>query len=294
MNFDTDGMMQPEVEVILQSQVKGALPISTVRLRYWKPIHGEFLTHRVFSKNASSSRAIPVGRLAESTVDDLYLPRFRKNQPGMQAGGYLSEEEQAEAEHIWTKAAHACYQASLVLSDKDGLNVHKQWANRMLEWFGYINVLVTSTDWQNFFDLRLETNPDGSPVPQDEMYLLAKKIMDALDDAESNVLKPGDWHLPYITDEDRAIYNLPDLKKVSAARCASISYETVDGKIMTASKSVDLCDKLLKLNHWSPFEHQAMADEKIDGYWAHGSLHANFEGYAQWRHFLMEQNARMY
>jgi hypothetical protein len=281
--------MKHEVEVILKSQVKGAPPISTVRTRYWRPIHGEVMTYRQFSRNASSSRAIPVEKLAAAS-DDVLVPRFRQNQAGMQAGDWLSENNQAEAEVIWRDAAEYCLVAARELAT---LGVHTQWANRMLEWFGSINTLITSTEWDNFYLQRIMLNEDGFPVPQDEMYELACSIKEAVEAAPIQHLEPGQWHLPFT--DDLMLHQihgdfeyLQTAKKISAARCASISYQTVDGKIMSADKAESLCDKLLDREHWSPFEHQAMADLKIEGQWAHQSWHANYTGYSQWRHMLMD------
>jgi hypothetical protein len=165
----------------------------------------------------------------------------------------------------------------------------------MLEWFGFINVQATATDLDNFFKLRTETNLDGTPVPQDEMYFLALAMKEALDNATLQFIRPGEWHLPWITFEDMDMLNAghdPDalelLKKISAARSASISYETVDGKPLGIVKAISLCEKLLEKQHMSPFEHQAMADERIEGAWAHRPLHRNYTGYAQWRGFLEE------
>lgn len=278
-----------EVQVIAKSSCEGCPDITTVRLRYWRPIHAELMTHRIFSRNASSSRAVPVEKLAKSTEDSIFVPKFRKNKPGMQPGDPLAPIDQAYAYGIWNDTAHVCLRAARELSDPNGLNVHKQWANRMMEWFGFINVLVTSTEWNNFFSLRLETNPDGTPVPQDEMYDLACTLNDRISRFPARKLKPGEWHLPWILEDERIIYSDVQQKRISAARSASISYETVDGKPMDASKALTLCDKLMEKKHYSPFEHQAMADQRISGAWAHRSLHANFQGWAQWRKLLEEQ-----
>lgn len=284
-------MAKPEVEFILGSKVKDAPPISTLRLRYWRPIHSEFMTHRAFSRNASSSRAIPVNKLASSTEDNIFIPKFRENKSGMQPGPHLQPTKQQRAEEIWKSAAEYCLYASQKL---DELGVHKQWANRPLEWFGYINVLVTATEWDNFFELRTAIEEQtGFPIPQDEMYDLAMEIKDVLWAAEGQnlyqTLRPGEWHLPYVTKGETQALTLQDQLWVSAARCASISYQTVDGKEMTVEKARELGERLEARKHWSPFEHQAKADCKIEGAWAHRSLHANFTGWAQNRHIMMER-----
>ena len=275
-----------EVETILSSVAEGCPRISTLRLRYWRAIHSEFMTHRAFSRNASSSRAIPVERLAESTANNLFIPVFRKNRKGMQPGDYLSHQDQLLAQNIWSQAADACLRASEELSK---LGVHKQWANRPLEWFGYINVLVTSTDWGNFLELRTAVEEGtGLPIPQDEMYELARTIESHLKAVVPQVLKPVEWHLPYVKEEEKSL-DIECQKTISAARCASISYQTVDGKEMSLERALELGHRLIERKHWSPFEHQAMVDYRIDGEWAHRSMHANYTGWCQNRHFLMKR-----
>jgi hypothetical protein len=209
--------------------------------------------------------------------ENLFVPTFRQNRPGMQPGPVLSPGDQEAAENVWRYAAQVCVDASKSLAD---LGVHKQWANRLTEWFGYINVLVTSTDWENFFKLRLETDLEGYPVPQDEMYELACKMNEALRYSQPRELQPGEWHLPFITAHDRSMYSIEDQKKLSSARCASISYETVDGQEMTPDKAFAINKKLSEKEHWSPFEHQAMADPEYENKFAH----ANYNGWAQYRH----------
>ena len=236
------------------------------------------MTHRAFSRNASSSRAVPVAKMVQTVVDEnLFVPSFRQNRPGMQPGEPLSTEDQAAAELIWKDAANVCRTASEALAH---LGVHKQWANRLTEWFGYINVLVTSTDWDNFFKLRLETDFEGYPVPQDEMYELACKMDAALRHSIPRELKPGEWHLPFITEGDRVQYSLEDQKRLSSARCAGISYETVDGREMTPEAAFRINRNLSEREHWSPFEHQAMSDPTYENKHAH----ANYNGWAQYRH----------
>jgi hypothetical protein len=274
-----------DVEVIAASVGGDAPPIYTMRLRYPRMVHSELMTHRVFSRNASSSRAIPVSKLASTTQDEIYIPKFRLNQAGMMPGDFLTPDQQKQAEILWVSNARYNIETARQLAE---IGVHKQWANRILESFGYINVLVTSTEWDNFFELRTETNPDGTPVPQDEIYELACSMKLAMENATVTKIRGGEWHLPYVTQEEREDFSIAQLKKISAARCASISYQTVDGKPMNWEKAVSLCDKLLEKKHFSPFEHQAMADAKIDGFWCHKKLHANYVGWCQWRGFLSE------
>jgi hypothetical protein len=254
--------------------------LTCFKLRYPKMVHGDFMTHRVFSRNASSSRAIPTMRLA---AVDMYVPDFRVNKSGMQPGAYLTDEDQSLAEDIWRSAASQCLHAANTLANARGLNVHKQWTNRMLEWFGYINVIVSATDYLNFIGLRTELDEAMNPMAQDEIYFQAEGIRALLASHEPTRLNDGEWHLPLILDEERAMPT-KDLLWISAARCAGISYETVDGQPMTIDRAKKVCNKLLTSRrvHASPFEHQGMADP----FNRHPELHGNFTGWIQHRKML--------
>jgi thymidylate synthase ThyX len=285
--------------------------IDTLQLRYPRMVHADFMTHRVFSRNASSSRAIPHASLTVRDAD-IYVPRFRKNKPGMQPGAFLSTDEQEKAERIWRDMAEYVLNATRELSDKSGLNVHKQWVNRPLEWFGYIEVLVTSTEWSNFDALR-----DHSDA-QDEIEALAKEMKRVRDRAAPTLLKPGQWHLPYVQEEDvehvtRLLRSdaIPEdvacvsaalrkllaldvsprdaiLLAVSAARCCRVSYSKHDGARPSLS---DDMRRYLQLagsdpKHASPLEHQArpifgLLDEQFQG---------NFRGFTQFRKYLPNEN----
>lgn len=279
-------------QLLLYSENESDQKIATFKLRYPKMTHGDFMTHRVFSRNASSSRAIPTKRLLES---DMYVPDFRKNQAGMQPGEYLNERDQYIAQKIWRETAETCIHAAGLLSDPL-LGVHKQWTNRMLEWFGYINVIVTTTDFANFIGLREELNEDGWPMAQDEIFYQAVAIRDLLEVNIPKKLRQGEWHLPFILDFEREKLPTAQLLRISAARCAGISYETVDGQPMTIERAEKVCDKLLtaKRVHASPFEHQAQADP----FNRYPELHGNFsqpphlKGWVQHRKLIANECIR--
>lgn len=295
-----------QAEVIASSISPAGDRIDTLKIRYPRMVHADFMTHRVFSRNGSSSRAMPSVTLLK---DEPYVPEFRHNQPGMQPGAHLSLENQQEAEAIWNSAVLVCQTAAAMLSSKDGLNIHKQWTNRMLEWFGYITVVVTATNWSNYLGLR--DHPDA----QDEIIWQAQAVKDALAGAVPTKLRYGEWHLPFVRQEDveftreflrtvsprhlREIQAEIDfafksfsfmtaedklLLVQSASRCARTSYRNFDGSRMTLEKDVET---FLKLGsspiHASPFEHQAKPyDAAYDDKWRQG----NFDGWSQFRKFI--------
>ncbi|HPC20463.1 MAG TPA: hypothetical protein PL039_09725, partial [Kiritimatiellia bacterium] len=122
--------MSIETKVVADSVSPQGIRLSTLSLKYPRWIHAEFMTHRLFSRNASSSRAVPSKRLR--ALEREYPLWWGANIPGMQAGGKLSDEQGAKAKAIWDRMADACIEGVAELAE---LGLHKQWANRPLEWF---------------------------------------------------------------------------------------------------------------------------------------------------------------
>lgn len=244
------------------------------QLRYWRAIHAELMTHRVFSRNAGSSRAIPVKTVLAQVWNDPAGPYYwGANRPGMQAGDELGGWRLTLAKKAWKWAGRAACVFAWGLMK---LGLHKQVANRILEPWQYINVVVSATEWENFIALRC--HPDAQP----EMQLLADDIVSTMHQAVENdrvdVLKPGEWHLIYISDTERANLPLGVLLKLSAARAARVSYAPFDGNADIA-KEIERHDKLVGSVpiHASPTEHQAMATTEWDPGWR------NFRGFRQYR-----------
>ena len=262
--------MACEAKVVLQSRSRESnTPITTLQLRYWRAIHAEFMTHRVFSRNAGSSRAIPVKKVLAQVWGDPAGPiHWGANQTGMQAKTELVGLRRWLAQKLWRGAAKvACVFAWSMMK----LGLHKQVANRLLEPWQYINVVVTATEWENFFDLR--DHEDAQP----EIQELARAMKSAMLEAPFQVLDAGDWHLPYILDSEK---DLPlDVKlKLSTARCARVSYEPFDGDA-SIEKECKRHDLLVGSEpiHASPTEHQACVSRFAE---------TNFRGWTQYRWFV--------
>lgn len=290
--YTLPGQPQMQVEVILASSCSGCPPIFTVRLRYPRPIHGEIMTHRVFGRNARSSRAVPVKTMLNEVKTIPYVPwHWLKNKPGMQGTERLSLDEQMEAERIWLLARDEAVRHVEHLFNPDGLNIHKQNPNRLLEPFSWIDTLITATEWQNFLWLR--QHHAAEPHLQD----LANLVDAALKTCKVQTLEHGEWHLPYITDEEKTQYHSDVLLKLSAARCARISYKPFNGE-----SSIEA--ELARYNHLvtdervhaSPLEHQAQPDRQVEfeinrGWdnptrtmgWEQPELHGNLTGWVQAR-----------
>ena len=286
-------------KVICDSQPKIGTRITTLELEYPRFIHSEFMTHRMFSRNASSSRAIPVAKMIQAVIDNPAMPiHWGKNQSGMQAREELDDSAQESVERLWLDARDCAVQLAKEMSD---FGAHKQIVNRILEPFTHIRVIVTATNFANFFALR--DHEDAQP----EIRELAVAMKKAIEESTPQLLGIGEWHLPYLDAEDFTnIYE--HLKEnsitrhdpakhqiwmmacaVSAARCARVSYLTHDGERPTLQKDLELYRHLVNANppHMSPCEHQATPDihDACEG-WHRLDLQANFSGWVQFRHLI--------
>ena len=282
--------------------------LTSLLLRYPRPIHSELMTHRVFSRNASSSRAIPVERLIQQVIDDPFVPlHWGKNQPGMQAHEETSapvivfdDAPRFTREGAWLAARDEAVRHARAFA---AAGYHKQIVNRLLEPFAHITVLVTSTEWDNWFALR--NHPDAEP----HIQRLAQAMLQAMEQSVPREVGTLDWHLPFADDEetreaaqrylrDRLMRRcsrretIEILLKVSAARCARTSYDRHDGTRALIEEDIALHDRLVisKPAHASPVEHQACPDTFTEvgphrrRRWSNPRLHGNFVGWCQYRH----------
>jgi thymidylate synthase ThyX len=246
------------------------------------------MTHRVFSRNASSSRAIPVKRLIQQVREDPYIPeRFGKNQPGMQSTQDLSEDDQREARLAWQEALEQACQHAEGLAN---IGVHKQYVNRILEPFSHITVLVSSTSYDNWYWLR--RHQDAMP----EIHELSDKMYNTQTNAAPRFIGFGEWHLPFITRNDRVNRSFVELLQVSTARCARVSYQSHDGKETSFEQDKALYERLMEQQplHASPAEHQATPDRRLGFDWERSHQHGNFHGWIQHRKTLIGENCINY
>lgn len=280
--------------------------LTTIQLRYPRFIHAELMTHRVFSRNASSSRAIPVRKLIEDIMRDTAMPIYwGKNQRGMQADEECNERVRSwdyggENGTSWTReeAWKFARDNAIVMAESfDQAGYHKQIVNRLLEPFSHINVLVTSTEWTNWNGLR--NHKDAQP----EIRELAKSMRRAKEKSMPTIrwydeTQHNAWHLPYISKEERENEAVHVLAKASAARCARVSYLTHDMKEPNLNNDLVLFDQLMggEIKHASPTEHQARADhlgrlvnKKISLY-TQPYYHGNFRGWVQFRKTIPGEN----
>lgn len=242
------------VKIVADSISPQGVRLTTYELNYPRYIHAEIMTHRVFSRNAQSSRAVPVKKALE--MESVTPIIWGKNQAGMSSQEKLQGTALESAKALWNEAVNITKVFSSRLAEQ---GLHKQWANRMTEWFSPIKVVVTATEWDNFFWLR--DDPDAA---QPEIVELARQMKKAMDESEPEQLNPGDWHLPYVElGYDKGyIYvvggkevSLEVAKKVSASCCAQVSYRRLDTSL---EKALEIYDKLFSgaKPHLSPVEHQ--------------------------------------
>lgn len=240
--------------------------ITTFILTYPRFIHSELMTHRAFSRNAASSRAIPFKKMVEMLKENMATPvKWGSSKPGMQSGDEVTDTKRAY--NIWENAMFAAIQHATAL---DEMGVHKSISNRLLEPFAHMTTIVTATDFANFFALR--AHPDAQP----EFQALAYKMLDAYQLSEPRELGYDDWHLPLVHGTHR------ELAPVSAARCARVSY--VNFKETSIDEDLALHDRLVGSGHWSPLEHQACPNP--DGARRSG----NFCGWMQYRKLFENEN----
>lgn len=247
----------------------------TLALKYPRFIHSEFMTHRVFSRNAASSRAIPVSKMIEQVRNEPAMPVYwGSNKPGMQAGDELTDMDLATAKNLWIDAAE---NAAATAEKMQELGLHKQVVNRVLEPFQIMQTVVTATEWENFFQLRI------SEFAQPEIKALAVAMKEAMTNSTPFQMPYGEYHVPYVTAEERDEYksrkDWRTLCMVASARCARVSYLNHDGSNPDIAKDLDLATKLKDAYHASPFEHVARPLDLRDM----PGVNRNFKEWTQFR-----------
>lgn len=244
--------MKPTIlaKVIEDSIALNGHRMITVQVRFPRIVHSELMTHRALAKNAGSSRAKPIKKMLAQVFNDPACPvEWGAAQAGMQAHTQLTGWRLFGVKALWKSAAMFAAAHSWAMMK---LGAAKQIANRVTEPFQYIDVLISGTEWDNFDMLRC--HPDADPT----MRALAIEIMTAIETSIPKLLRLGQWHLPYVTAEERRTLPLHDQKIVSAARCARISYDPFDGN-PSVEKERERFAKLVGQQpiHASPTEHQA-------------------------------------
>ena len=277
--------------------------LTTFEVTFPRIVLAEFNTHRIFSRNSASSRAIPVKKMLERVREDPFVPEYvGKNQKGMQASEELTGPERDKAIFAWRELRNNARNCAWYLAgppEEGGLDVHKQIANRLLEPWLWHTVIVSATEWSNFFNLR------DNKKAQPEIAKPAAMMHELYKTSVPRAVGYGEWHLPLVEPGeafDAEVLGDHDIVKVSAGRCARVSYLTHDGK-RDPVEDVKLHDSLLASGHMSPLEHPArpMTVEELNlfrqhrfewtdkdgGHWKSTTTAdhflGNFNGWVQWR-----------
>ena len=295
---------------VVADSISNGIRITTLQLHYPRFIHAEFMTHRLFSRNASSSRAIPITSVIDQVTQSPATPEhWGKNQSGMQAKHELDIPARARSQQEWMLALDSAVEHAKKLQE---FGCHKQIVNRILEPFQHINVIMTATELTNFFWLR--NHEDAQP----EIKILAERMQEAVDASTPVKLKFGEWHLPFVStyrdqfgeflwyfDENGEDISLEEAQKISASACAQVSYRKND---LSLEKAAMIWDRLIFSEpcHASPVEHQAtpMLYTEAKHYdspeaWQPGTTHmtangelwsGNFRGWVQHRKLLTNES----
>lgn len=297
-----------EAKIIADSISPDGDRITTYELQYPRFIHSELMTHRLFSRNAASSRAIPVEKMIEQVQNNPAMPvHWGKNQPGMQAEEEFSGITKDIVIGLWADAAD---NAASLAASMNSVGAHKQLVNRILEPFQWMKTIVTATEYDNFFWLRCHA--DAQP----EIKVLAEKMYEAMQGNTPSPLKYEDWHLPYVEtyiplgmckakySVNGVSVSLEQALKVSASCCAQVSFRALDDGLEKAERIYDRLVNSVPV-HASPFEHQAKPMEYAntdDSFYSEGNgvieqgvthtdtsgnyWSGNFKGWIQYRQLI--------
>lgn len=307
-----------KVEIIADSKSEFGPRLTSIVATFPRMLLAEVNTHRVFTRNSASSRAIRFQQMVKNCQENPFIPfRFQKDHPGMQGTEYFEGKEHTTCINKWLHARDGAIKSATSLHE---FGVTKQLANHILEPFQYHTALITASEWENFINLRVST------FAEDHFQDLAEKMLNALNESEPVYLKAGEWHRPFSNNFDtealfeyikkhpelleeyedldsfinRDIIILGDLiTKISTVRCARISYNTQDKEI-SIEADLKLHDRLRDSGHWSAFEHcaRAMNNQEYHDEWGRGDGEGgyepgwcgNFQGFIQYRKEFAYEN----
>ena len=260
-------MHQISTQIILDSINPDGLRLTTLTVVMPKFLVAQVNTHRKLSRNSASSRAVTIEKNIGYVLKNPVTPAdfgMPANGKGMQPKSQLTGTKEVMAKVVWNAAKYSMVGAAWLLSQ---IGLSKQWTNRLLEPFVYTTVLISSTEWQNFMNLRMHEDA------QDAMQLVAEHIADALNSSDPETVPWGSWHLPYVG----VVKNPTDEQfHISISCCAQVSFRTLDTSAQKAKRVVNsLTSGIL---HASPMEHPAQA--------VNTTSYSNFDnGWMQYRKF---------
>lgn len=201
--------------------------LTSLLITFPRILLSEINTHRMLSKNTSSSRAIPFNKMVEAVQENPFIPiAWQKEHKGMQGSEYHFYNNSA-LEESWLEARD---NGIIIASEINEYGVTKQLCNRLLEPFMWTTMLITGSKegWDNFFHLRcgdydgfksrkeaskefLEKGNINTSTWSDmdwrnlnkgqaeiHMMDLAEKIYDVVNESTPKQLEAGEWHIPMV------------------------------------------------------------------------------------------------
>jgi thymidylate synthase ThyX len=321
-------MTKISAQIVADSKNQFDNRLTTFVLTFPRYILAELNTHRMLSKNSASSRAIPFKKMVKSVRTNPFIPiAWMKDHSGMQGNEYFSGWKISLIKFFWILASKFAIVSALILNK---LGLTKQLVNRILEPFMWHTVILSGTEFENFFSLRCSEFADI------HIQKLAYEMLEAYNASDPVLLKDGEWHTPFgdkideqalrtLIEKDHGVFD-PILSyqeahggiskgnqalidkykiKIAIARCARVSYTVVgeEGKPDNYDNDVKLFDKLEKSGHYSPFEHagRAMTESEFnmkssfnadDGEDGTWGWSGNFRGFIQFRKTLFNENRK--
>lgn len=279
-------MFDFNVDIVADSLAPCGKRLTTITATYPRFIHGEILTHKDRERNSASSRAIPVKTMHAAILETPVIPiRWGSEQKGMQTGDEISNPD--EATRIWLEARDNALESAKKLAE---LGVHKSLVNRVTEPWMWITVVMSATEWGNFFRQRCHADAEI------HFQKIACMIRDTLASSKPLELYDGEWHMPFVDEADytpamiaaseRGRTYEEVLRRISVARIARVSYLTHGDSARDITKDLALFDRLVNgsgFGHWSPHGHVAMAcDEPVRS--------GSFIGFKQYRKLFANEN----
>lgn len=269
--------------------------LTTFELVYPRFVLAELNTHRAFSRNSASSRAIPISKVISDVIKNPAIPVYwGENKKGMQASAELSGFRKALSIFLWMKFRYVACGIAYLFSL---IGLHKQVSNRILEPWFMMRTVLSGTDFKNFFALRC--HPDAQP----EIRVLAEKMRNAYEASIPVRKRTGEYHLPYgdnINDDElfavasrrkefaeKAFVSMEELRaRVCIARCARVSYVTHGSSRINYDADLELCERLFGSypRHLSPTEHVAVSMPSLE-------YSGNFHGWLQFRKRFPDENS---
>ena len=180
-------------EIIADSLNQFGQRLTTFKLIFPRIILAEFNTHRMFNRNSASSRAIPFEKMVKMVKEQPFIPiAWQKDHKGMQGTEYHIDNDVILNDNQWLEARD---NAIFIAKNLHKAGVTKQLCNRLLEPFMYHTVLVTATEWENFFELRCPKYHK----PYETIYYRSKKdLLNSLPDVDAKIIKKESTNIDWL------------------------------------------------------------------------------------------------